>query len=86
MNAILRCTESSNDYFTKGKAYLFVDGILTCNNPGYGTNLYFTPNVLHERRDTPINTLEDIHAYFEKYHENVKFEIDQGLTDNWGIK
>ena len=86
MNTILRCTESSNDYFTKGKAYLFLDGILTCNNKGYGTNLYFSPKSLMERRDKPVKTLDDIHDYFKKYHENVKFEIDNTTTENWGIE
>ena len=86
MNAILRCTESNNDYFTKGKAYLFMNGILTCDNPGFGTNLYLSPYHLYKTKDAPINTLKEIHAYFKKYHENVKFEIDQGATENWGIK
>ena len=85
MNAILRCTESNNDYFTKGRSYLFFNGMLTCDDPSFGTNLYFTPKTLAERKDALINTLEDIHNYFSKYHYNVQFNIDNTTTNNCQI-
>lgn len=83
MTVILKCVKSNNENFTEGRRYLFIDGTLTCDTRGFGSNIYLTDKVQQESHCPLLKNVEDVNDFFKNRKNQVHFIEDTTTTHNW---